>query len=276
MPCKRNPYRVVKLKMFFCYCVQSNKMTGQFWKVLRDNLFCDGFQCQEGLNTTSFDPNNVYRGGFICTDTQNVGHFLRDGTKIARVTIPDGTRIVRLPTCDTMFKAERIIISDIIDIKDWYMWENPAFCLNAVKQDGYALFLAKIDGHPDYAKMCLEAVKTSGWVLEFVKPDLAGDLYTEICVEAVKVNWVALKDVKADLVKDRYAEICMCAVKQYGIMLQHVKDDFITDTDLYYQICLCAVKQRLACLKYVNVQRLKDRCDRLILEIQESISDHSK
>ena len=63
-------------------------------------------------------------------------------------------------------------------------------------------------------KQCLEAVKEDGWALQFVKEQTR-----EICLEAVKQNGYAL-----EYVKDQTKEICLEAVKQNGFALKYVKD----------------------------------------------------
>ena len=44
-------------------------------------------------------------------------------------------------------------------------WNNPKYCLEAVKQNGYALGYVKEQTH----EICLEAVKQNGKALEYVK-----------------------------------------------------------------------------------------------------------
>jgi hypothetical protein len=63
-------------------------------------------------------------------------------------------------------------------------------------------------------KYCLEAVKQDGYALRYVK-----DQTKEICLEAVKQDGDALR-----YVKDQTKEICLEAVKQDGYALRYVKD----------------------------------------------------
>ena len=62
-------------------------------------------------------------------------------------------------------------------------------------------------------KECLEAVKEDGYALRYVKEQTL-----EICLEAVKENGYALR-----YVKEQTPEICLEAVKEYGKALRHVK-----------------------------------------------------
>ena len=63
-------------------------------------------------------------------------------------------------------------------------------------------------------KYCLEAVKQNGYALEYVKEQTP-----EICLEAVKQNGLALEDVKEQTI-----DICLQAVKQKGRAFRFVKN----------------------------------------------------
>ena len=92
-------------------------------------------------------------------------------------------------------------------IEDWNDFE---YCLEAVKQNGYALAFVKEQTH----EMCLEAVKRDGLALEYVK-----DQTPEICLEAVKRNGCAL-----EYVKEQTSDICLEAIKRNGLALDYVKE----------------------------------------------------
>ena len=66
-------------------------------------------------------------------------------------------------------------------------WNDPEYCLEAVKEDGYALRFVK-NQTPD---ICLEAVKSDGYSLQFVKEQTQ-----EMCLEAVKRHGRAFRFVK--------------------------------------------------------------------------------
>ena len=66
-------------------------------------------------------------------------------------------------------------------------WNDPKYCLEAVKIDGLALAYVK----EQTPEICLEAVKENGFALEYVK-----DQTPEICLEAVKQYGSAIKWVK--------------------------------------------------------------------------------
>jgi len=104
-------------------------MSEQFWKV----SWCD---LQEGLNVSN-DVN------MCITNTQDTLYWVLYGDKIARVTIPDGARVIRK---NGLTLTDRFILSDIVAIKDWCMWENHAFCVEAVKQYRGVLPFVKAKG----------------------------------------------------------------------------------------------------------------------------------
>jgi len=94
-------------------------------------------------------------------------------------------------------------------------WSDEQYCLEAVKQDGYALMYVK----EQTAEICMEAVKQNGNALMYVREQTA-----EICMEAVKQDSNALM-----YVREQTAEICMEAVKRNGYALRYVKERKIFD-----------------------------------------------
>jgi len=190
----------------------------QYWKVLRADLKHYGFQYREGLNidTVHFNPSGeCLPGGLYYTDTYNIPFFFHYGTKIARVTIPKGTRVHHE---GNKSKADRLILSDIVDIKDWCMWKDYKVCLNAVKLDFSCSVLRYVKYRDmsvdEYTEICLEAVRVHGMMLCLVNGRFAKHRYYDICVEAVKRNTDALMFARVDLLKDKYAFVCLEAVKQ--------------------------------------------------------------
>ena len=95
-------------------------------------------------------------------------------------------------------------------ITEFKKWEDKAYCLEAVKNYGYALQYVKNQTE----KVCLEAVKDYGNALRYVK-----DQTEEVCLEAVKNYGDALRYVKVQTEK-----VCLEAVKNYGYALQYVKN----------------------------------------------------
>ena len=89
-------------------------------------------------------------------------------------------------------------------------WNDPKYCLVAVKRDGLALRFVK----NQTPEMCLIAVKRNGHALRYVINQTL-----EICLAAVKENGHALRSVK-----DQTPEICLEAVKEDGLAFKWVKD----------------------------------------------------
>ena len=89
-------------------------------------------------------------------------------------------------------------------------WNDPEYCLIAVKRDAFALGFVENQTH----EICLEAVKRDGNALEWVKEQTP-----EICLVAVKENGYALR-----FVKNQTHEICLESVKRDGLALKFVKE----------------------------------------------------
>ena len=66
-------------------------------------------------------------------------------------------------------------------------WNDPEYCLEAVKETGLALEYVKEQTH----EICLQAVKRDGYALRFVENQTP-----DICLEAVKRHGFALQYVK--------------------------------------------------------------------------------
>ena len=89
-------------------------------------------------------------------------------------------------------------------------WNDPKYCLEAVKQYGLALEYVK----EQTSDICLEAVKQHGLALKYVKEQTP-----DICLEAVKRHGFAL-----EYVKEQTPEMCLQAVKRHGFALKYVKE----------------------------------------------------
>ena len=89
-------------------------------------------------------------------------------------------------------------------------WNDPKYCLTAVKRDGYALRFVE----NQTSEICLEAVKRTGNALKWVKNQTQ-----EICLTAVNQYGYALQ-----YVKEQTHEMCLEAVKQYGYAFDYVKE----------------------------------------------------
>lgn len=83
-------------------------------------------------------------------------------------------------------KNKTLIIVNGWDVTQYEKWYDTKYCLEAVKQDGYALQYVK----NQTPEICIEAVKQDGYALRFVNNQTP-----EICIEAVKQNGAALQYV---------------------------------------------------------------------------------
>ncbi|MDR2583583.1 MAG: DUF4116 domain-containing protein [Fibromonadaceae bacterium] len=109
--------------------------------------------------------------------------------------------------------------------------------LEAVKHSGFALEFVPEELRT--AEVCLEAIRssiqysilTSGNALEFVPEALKT---AELCAEAVKNNYSAIKFVPKSLMT---TELCQNAIKQSSCALQEIPEEFITQ-----ELCIEAVK----------------------------------
>ena len=70
---------------------------------------------------------------------------------------------------------------------EFELWFDEKHCLEAVKNEGYALQYVKEQSET----VCLEAVKNEGYALKYVK-----EQSETVCLEAVKRNSDALQYVK--------------------------------------------------------------------------------
>lgn len=83
----------------------------EYFKILNEDLNHYGFQYKEGLNIDRDGGSGLY-----FTTAYHILGYLEYGTKIGRVTIPEGTEIHG--QYDGALYADRIMLSDIMDIWD--------------------------------------------------------------------------------------------------------------------------------------------------------------
>lgn len=111
-------------------------------KILSSELNQRGFQYREGLNfdTKPFnhnidDPSHPSYSGLHFADADIFYKFLQYGDQIADVTIPDDVEMtdnyvsIRNVTKSThVYRANKIILSNIRPVDSLKIWEDPAFC----------------------------------------------------------------------------------------------------------------------------------------------------
>jgi hypothetical protein len=102
----------------------------KYIKILSNDWKHKGFQYKEGMNidTRPFNPSgSCLGGGLYFTDEEHFTEFIQYGTKIADVEIPDDAQVYADP-CGEKWKADKIIIKNIREIKDLPQWQDINFC----------------------------------------------------------------------------------------------------------------------------------------------------
>ena len=212
-----------------------NKLNGEtkIFKILNEDLYHNGFKYEIGLNIDfiDFNPTNESEaGGLYFCEERFICYYINLGIKIAIVGIPDDARVY---VESKKFKADKIILSNIILLKDFDKFADPVFCTLAVQQNGLALqYVLK-----QTEELCKLAVQRNGLALKFVKEQTE-----EICKLAVQQYGMAIK-----FVKEQTEEICKLAVQQNGYALQFVKEQ----TE---EICKLAIQQNVCALQFVKEQ----------------------
>jgi hypothetical protein len=136
------------------------------------------------------------------------------------------------------YKANKIIVSNPRLIVDLPQWQDPEFCLNAVKQSGHSLVY--IPDNLKTTEMYLTAVRKNGDALKHIKHENQTE---ELCSIAVKQSFWAFSDA-ADNVKTY--EICLYAVKKDGYSLAFVPAEHKT-----IEVCLAAFHQNCDAFRYI-------------------------
>ena len=139
---------------------------------------------------------------------------------------------------------------------------TPEMCMEAVRNDGYAL--SYVPEELITAEMCMEAVKSNEIALKYIPEEFrTPEIYMEaiknsgkalihvpeelitpeMCMEAVRNDGYALSYVPEEI---KTAEMCMEAVKSNGIALEYVPEEFKTP-----EVCMEAVRNDGYALSYV-------------------------
>jgi hypothetical protein len=210
-----------------------------YCKVLKDDLIHYNFTYTLGLNIDPmpFNPSgSCESGGLYYTTIDNIAYYINVGTKLGFVSIPEDAQVYKDPEGNDKWKADKIIIDKIIELRDFEGWNDEKYCMDAVKKNGYCLQYVK-NQIPD---ICLEAVRQDGYILKYVEKQTP-----ELCMEAVKSSGGSLK-----YVLEQTPELCMEAVKHDGCALQYVKNQTI-------ELCRKAVKEDESAVRYINEWILK-------------------
>lgn len=205
-----------------------------YYKIIPSN----GLQFQEGLNIDPIPFNPIgccLKGGIHFTDRDNISRFFHYGSLIAEITIPDNAQVYQEKPIHH-WKADRIIINNVIRIEEFKGWQDPEFCRIAVQNNGMAI---QYVNNPS-VELCVIAVKNNGYSLQFIDQDRLDDRKGEICRLAVEyVPW-AIK-----YVKEQTDELCKLAVKKNGLAIKYVNNK----TD---ELCQLAIKQTKLAKLYID------------------------
>jgi hypothetical protein len=109
----------------------------EFYKLLHKDSIHFGFTYQHGLNVDNipFNPTGkCSAGGLYFTEIDKVSCWIEmNSVYIAKVTIPSNASVY---VETNKFKVDQFILDldNKVLIKDFYMWENEAFCKISVSQ----------------------------------------------------------------------------------------------------------------------------------------------
>ena len=128
-----------------------------YFKILREDLTHYGYTYHKGLNVDSnpFEPVPNRRNGLCFADEKTILGFCNYGTKIAKVTIPEGEAIVLV---GEEYKAHRIILGSFRELwtKETFKWLISCGA-DIHADDDYALICASESGHGEVVRLLLES-----------------------------------------------------------------------------------------------------------------------
>lgn len=233
--------------------LQSNEVESQlnqdfdrrktYHKFLHRSLNHKGFQYELGLNIDpiKFQPFGSCReGGLYFTDEENLARFSEFGTYIANIKIPDDARVYPDPQ-GHKWKADKIIVESYCPAQDHPLFDDPEWCLKAVKIEGSLLKYMK----KQTFEICVGAVKQYPFALTYVDIQL---------IDAVSEHIINDYPFALQFVRNQTPDICLKAVKQHGFALQFVRNQT-------HEICLEAVKKNGCALEFVE-----DRTQKICME----------
>ena len=214
-----------------------NQTNTKFYKFLNGDLTHFGFTYGIGLNidTVPFDPSgNCKSGGlYFCEKSKCHLYWRFYGEKIAIVEIPDDARVY---IEDNKFKADKIIIKDILDFNSDNNDIDDVW-IEILKNDSSAINYIK----NQTPELCALAIQLNSYALKYIKNQYKTE---DICKLAVEKNGNALK-----YVIDQTKELCALAVQQDPYALEYVNEQFQSE-----ELCISAVSRNGCTIKYVKNQ----------------------
>uniref|UniRef100_A0A6C0EBZ1 DUF4116 domain-containing protein n=1 Tax=viral metagenome TaxID=1070528 RepID=A0A6C0EBZ1_9ZZZZ len=220
-----------------------NKLTKPltFWKVMNDKECHFGFQYKDGLNIDTHQFNGTDKYGLYFVDLEYLPKYMFKGQIIRRVAIPDDANVYALDEC---FKADKIILCEKFDIKNFPYWHLNDFCLNAVKKNG--LLLSYVINKTD--EQIKEAVKQNGNALLFVKKSKQN---YELCKTAITTTGNAIRFSK--FVNDDLLNI---AVNNNPFILPQLEKKEQTE-----KVCESACRKNRYLIEYIKSNKMRRRIE---------------
>ena len=215
----------------------------------------NGFQFKTGLNVDheKFEPTGGCKpGGIYFTDIDNLSHWLRynhTDMKYCRYVslLPDSQIYIE----DAKMKADKIILSDRIDISDLPQWTNKKYCLMSAKQNRESWKYIK-NFHEDVLLAIMEKHSGINFILQKKIP-----ITEKVQLEAVKENGCAIEALLDSGIKVS-ENVKLAAVKENGYAIACLLNNHIEVSE---KLQLEAVKEEssaVTCLIDNNI-KLSDK-----------------
>ncbi len=209
----------------------------KFYKLTNEKEIHNGFIYSDGLNvdTIPFNSEKICTpGGLYFTEYAKIYMWINYNCELMQwvreVTIPQDALVC---VEDDGFKANKIILSQRIPLKDLNIWNDPIMSLLAVRLNPSTLEYV----HDQTYDLCLQCVLTNSFTLQYIKNQTQ-----DICLETLKFDGLAIK-----YIRKQNLELCKQAVKTNGLALKYVQDEYKT-----LEICRLAIESNAYSLQYVK------------------------
>jgi hypothetical protein len=114
-------------------------------------------------DTQTFNPSgSCQSGGMYFSDVDMSYLYLDYGNKISLVSIPDDAQVY---VEESKFKTDKLILTEIIDLYNFYKFDNYQFCKLAIAQNG--LTICNVKDPPE--ELCKLAVSQNSYALQYIK-----------------------------------------------------------------------------------------------------------
>jgi hypothetical protein len=234
----------------------------KFYKVLPESMVSDKnyFKYKPGLNAVTVfkAEGECYGYGLYFADYMNIHNFLHYGGLIAIVTVPDDAFVY---TEMGKFKANKIILTNIVPIGESKLWSDPEFCSRAVSMHPLmgvyspehqhsikyckkmADLLPSAIRHMDnqLPEICTVAIKRDPFSIQHVR-----DQTSELCKLAIEINPFSIR-----CIDNQTPELCMLAINSNPSSICCISDQTP-------ELCRLAISKEPRSIQYI-----KDKTDDL-------------